>query len=108
MSKKGVWDFILFRSWVSYKNQQELVSTHSFFTLLLITQDINKIKKSHKSFSRYYYIENVCKISAKNIKVGVGARQNFPDKKPGFLEIIAVCLNLGIRFYIIWLALPNY
>ena len=40
----------------------------------------------------------------------VGARQifNFSDKKPGFLEIIEVCLNLGIRFCITWLVLPNY
>ena len=32
----------------------------------------------------------------------VGARQGiqFSDKKPGFLEIIEVCLNLGIRFCI--------
>ena len=27
------------------KIKKELVSTHSFFTLLLITQDLNKIKK---------------------------------------------------------------
>ena len=32
---------------------------------------------------------------------------NFLDKKPGFLEIIEVCLNLGIRFCITWLVLPN-
>ena len=33
---------------------------------------------------------------------------NFPDKKPGFLEIIEVCLNLGIGFCVTWLVLPNY
>ena len=40
----------------------------------------------------------------------VGARQifNFSDKKPGFLEIIEVCLNLGIGFCITWLVLPTY
>ena len=38
----------------------------------------------------------------------VGARQNFPYKKPGFSEIIGVYLNLGIGFCIIWLVLPNY
>ena len=27
------------------KNKKDLVSTHSFFILLLITQDLNKIKK---------------------------------------------------------------
>ena len=41
----------------------------------------------------------------------VGARWssfNFSDKKPGFLEIIEVCLNLGIGFCITWLVLPTY
>ena len=28
------------------------------------------------------------------------------SKKPGFLEIIDVCLNLGIGFCITWLVLP--
>ena len=28
------------------KIKKDLVSTHSFFTLLLITQDLNKIKKN--------------------------------------------------------------
>ena len=32
---------------------------------------------------------------------------NFSDKKPGFLKIIEVCLNLGIGFYITWLVLLN-
>ena len=36
------------------KIKKDLVSTHSFFTLLLITQDLNKIKKSHKPFCRHY------------------------------------------------------
>ena len=31
----------------------------------------------------------------------------FSDKKPGFLEIKKVCLNLGVEFCITWLALPN-
>ena len=33
---------------------------------------------------------------------------NFSDEKPGFLEIIEVCLNLGIGFWRTWLVLPNY
>ena len=33
---------------------------------------------------------------------------NFSDKKLGFLEIIEVCLNLGIRFCITWLVLLNH
>ena len=39
----------------------------------------------------------------------VGAQVfNFSDKNPGFLEIIEVCPNLGIEFWITWLVLPNY
>ena len=41
----------------------------------------------------------------------VGACQNFwffRQKKSGFLEIIDLCLNLGIGFCITWLALPSY
>ena len=40
----------------------------------------------------------------------VGACQSFQffrQKKPGFLEIIDLCLNLGIGFCITWLVLPN-
>ena len=39
----------------------------------------------------------------------VGARQryNFSDKKPGFFEIIDLCLNVGIGFCTTWLVLPN-
>ena len=33
---------------------------------------------------------------------------NFSDKKPGFLEIIDLSLNLGIGFCITLLVLPNY
>ena len=36
------------------KIKKHLVSTHLFLTLLLVTQDLNKIKKSHKPFCRHY------------------------------------------------------
>ena len=36
------------------KIRKDLVSTHSLFTLLVITQDLNKIKKSHAPFCRHY------------------------------------------------------
>ena len=32
---------------------------------------------------------------------------NFADKKPGFLEMIDLCLNLDVGFCITWLVLPN-
>ena len=82
------------------------------FLFLLITQDMNKIKKSWTPFFKYYYAENVCKISAKNIKFyGSWSSSKFSifqTKKTGFLEIIDLCLNLGIGFCITWLVLPNY
>ena len=71
LSKKRCVGFFLFYLdlELSAKIKKGLVSTHSFFTLLLITQDLNKIKKSHTGFCRHYLVENACKISAKNIKV---------------------------------------
>ena len=35
------------------KTKKDLASTHSFFTLILITRDLNKIKKFHKTFCRH-------------------------------------------------------
>ena len=49
------------------KIKKDLVSTHSFFTFLSISQDLNKIKKSRTPFCRHYQVGNVCKISDKNI-----------------------------------------
>ena len=45
--KQGVLDFFKFHLYLELftKIKKDLVSTHSFFTLLLITQDLNKIKK---------------------------------------------------------------
>ena len=42
---------------------------HSFFTFLLISQDLNKIKKSRTRFCRHCLVGNLCKISEKNIKL---------------------------------------
>ena len=36
------------------KIKKDLISTHSFSTLILITQDLNKIKKFHAPFRRHY------------------------------------------------------
>ena len=36
------------------KIEKDLVSTHSLFTLLLITQDLNKLKKFRSPFCRHY------------------------------------------------------
>ena len=32
---------------------------------------------------------------------------NFSDKKSSFLEVIEVCLKLGIGFHTTWLVRPN-
>ena len=47
MSKKGVRDLFLFSLDFELfaKIEKDLVSTHSCFTFLLITQDLNKMKK---------------------------------------------------------------
>ena len=39
--------------------------------------------------------------------LGASQRCNFSDKKPGFLEIIDLCLNVSIGFWTTWLVLPN-
>ena len=59
--------FILFRSWVICKNQKDLVSTYLFFTIWLITRDLNKIKKNPEH--SFVDIVKLCKMSAKNIKL---------------------------------------
>ena len=48
MSTKGCVRFFLFCLDLELfaKIEKDLVSTHSLFTLLLITQDLNKIKKN--------------------------------------------------------------
>ena len=48
MSTKGCVGFFLFYLDLELfaKIKKDLVSTHSFFTLLLLTQDLNKIKKN--------------------------------------------------------------
>ena len=40
-----MWDFFYLNLELFAKIKKDLVTTHSFFTLLLITQDINEIKK---------------------------------------------------------------
>ena len=48
-------------------------------------------------------------MSYKNMgKAILFARNQVFCLKTGFLEIINICLNLGIRFYITWLVLQNY
>ena len=56
------------------KIKKDLVSTHLFFTLLLITQDLKKIKKIRTSFCRHCEVKFQQKIL--NFVV-VGARQSF-------------------------------
>ena len=89
------------------KIKKDLVSTHSFFTLLLITQDLSKIRKMpHTLFWALLSSKHVQSFSKKYSKLPKVF--NFSDKKPGFLEMIEVCLNLGTRFCITWLALLIY
>ena len=71
MSTEGcVGFFILFRTWVTFQNQKDLVFTHSQKPRLSIPQDLNKIKKkSHTPFCRHWLDGSMCKISAKNINL---------------------------------------
>ena len=87
------------------KIKKDLVSTNSIFTFLLITQDLNEIKKIKNPEHPFLdIVRNVCKILAKNIKLlwqfELVKVFNFSDKQPGFLEIIELCLYLGTDFCI--------
>ena len=85
------------------KLKKDLVSTNSFFTLLLITQDLNKIQNPAHPFVDITKQKTRAKFQQKIqnfwwlelVKVF-----NFSDKKPGFLKIMEVYLNLGIGFCI--------
>ena len=83
---------------------KDLVSTHSFLTLLLINQDLNKMKKIPHTFLQTFLsrkrVQNFSKKILNSLVVGTCQSFNFSDKKPSFLEIIEVCLNLGIGFCI--------
>ena len=62
--------FILFRSWVICKNKKRPgFYTQVFYIFIKNSRSEQIFKKSHTSFCRHYLVENVCKISAKNIKL---------------------------------------
>ena len=117
MSTKACVRFFLFYLHLELfeKVKKDLVSTHSFFTLLLITQDLNKIKKIPHTLLWTLLSSKRVQNFSKKIKIyGSWSSSSFflksfqfSDKKPGFLEIIEVFLNLGIGFCITWLVLPT-
>ena len=59
--------------------KKDLVSTHSFYTLLLITQDLNKIKKIPLTFLETLLSRKSVQDFSKKIlsSMVVGARQSF-------------------------------
>ena len=59
------------------KIKKDLVSTHSFFTFLLITQDLNKIKKISNTLLETLFSRKRVQNSSKKNFVAVGARQSF-------------------------------
>ena len=44
----------------------------------------------------------------KSVVAGFFNLFNFSNKLTGFSELIKLCLNLGIGFFITWLVLSNY
>ena len=63
------------------------------------------------SLKKKTLVEKMQKFSKKILNfMVVGARQSFQffRQKASLLGVIEVCFNLGIRFCITWLALPNY
>ena len=104
-TQKEVRDFFYFVQILSYLQKLKRPGFYTLvFTFLLITQEVNKIKKISSTLFQILLVENVCKISAKNINFYDSWSSSkfsiFQTKNPGFLEIIDLCLNLGIRFCI--------
>ena len=79
-----------------YKN---MVSTHLFFTFLLITQDLSKIKKIPnfllKTLLSIKRAQNFSKKYQTSWKLELVKVFSFFRQKPGFLEIIDLCLNFS-------------
>ena len=98
---------ILFRSWVICKNKKR-PGLYTLVFCIFVNNSITKQKKSQTPFCSNYWVGNVCKISAKNIKLcGSWSSSKFSIFQTGFSEIIELCLNLGIEFCITWLVLLN-
>ena len=66
-----MWDFSICLDLELFaKIKKDLDSTHSFFTFLLITQDLNKtFKNPANPFVDIIKVENVHKILAENIRL---------------------------------------
>ena len=82
------------------KIKKDLVSTESFFTFLLIIQDLNKIKKNPEHAFVDIVKQERCAKFQQNIltlcQLELVKNFDFSDKQPGFSEIIELCLNFGI------------
>ena len=76
-----MWDFFLFYLGLELftKIKKDLVSTHSFFTLLLITQNLNKLKKIPRTIFIDITKYKTCAKFQQNIlnSMIAGARQSF-------------------------------
>ena len=84
-----------------------------FYTLVFKTFTHNSRSKQSYKNPTHHFIDitkqKTCpKFQQKILNTMVAGVFNFSDKKPGFLEMIQVCLNVGIGFCITWLLLPNY
>ena len=105
--------FILFGSSVICKNQNR----SGFYTLVFYIVINNSRSKQTKKNPEHPFWDIIkwktcAKFQQKNIKLyGSWSSSQFSifqTKKPTFLEIIDLCLNLGIEFCITWLVLPSY
>ena len=79
-STKGCVEFLFCLDLELFANiKKDLVSTHSFYTLLLITQDLNKIKKILLTFLETLLSRKSVQDFSKKIlsSMVVGARQSF-------------------------------
>ena len=91
MSTKAYVRFFLFHLDLELfeKVKKEVASTHSFFTLLLITQDLNKIKKIPRMLLQTLLsrkrVQNFSKKILNSMVVGAGQSFQFFRQKTWFL-----------------------
>ena len=100
-----MWDFLFYLNLELFSKIKKKPGLYTLVFYTFINNSRSKQNKKNPTHSFVYITKQkkCAKFQQKILKsMVVRARQsfNFSDKKSGFLEIIEVCLNLGIRFCI--------
>ena len=107
------WAALFYTTILSYLQQFKRPSFYTFVFYIFInnTRSRQNEKNPEHPFVDIVKYKTCAKFQQKILNsMVVGAPQSFQffRQKPGFLEIIELCFNLGIGFCMTWLVLPNY